>query len=138
MFIMNGSNIKYYFLHVVISMIEAFNVGKEQLVSSKILFEAEQYRDSIALSYYAMHSSASALLLKKNISPNTHGGALRQLGKEYVNEGLFSKEIYNYFYDAKRYGNDALYDYSAIFSEELAEELILHAEEFLAEVERLL
>lgn len=117
---------------------EAFNVGKEQLVSSKILFEAGQYRDSIALSYYAMHSSARALLLKKDISPKTHKGTLIQLAKEYVKEGLFSKEIYDYMHDAIAIRNDSSYDYSAIFSEEIAEELILQAEVFLDEVERLL
>ena len=51
---------------------EAFNVAKEQLISSKMLFEGGQYRDSITLSYYAMYSSALALLLKKDISPKTH------------------------------------------------------------------
>lgn len=48
---------------------DALNVGKSQLISSKTLFEAEQYRDSITMSYYAMYSSALALLLKKDISP---------------------------------------------------------------------
>jgi uncharacterized protein (UPF0332 family) len=34
-----------------------------------------------------MYSSALALLLKKDISPKTHDGTLRQLGKEYVKKG---------------------------------------------------
>ena len=66
---------------------EALNVGKSQLISSRILFDNGQYRDSITLSYYAMYSSALALLLKKDISPKTHDGTLRQLGKEYVKKG---------------------------------------------------
>ena len=44
------------------------NAGKGQLISSKILFEGGQYRDSVTMSYYAMYSSALALLLKKEIS----------------------------------------------------------------------
>ena len=67
----------------------AINVGKSQLISSKILFDGGQYRDSVTMSYYAMYSSALALLLKKDISPKTHEGTLRQLAKEYVKEGLF-------------------------------------------------
>ena len=43
----------------------AINVGKSQLISSKILFDGGQYRDSVTMSYYAMYSSALALLLKK-------------------------------------------------------------------------
>ena len=66
----------------------AINVGKSQLISSKILFDGGQYRDSVTMSYYAMYSSALALLLKKDISPKTHEGTLRQLAKEYVKEGL--------------------------------------------------
>ena len=77
---------------------DALNVGKIQLISSKTLFEAGQYRDSITLSYYTMYSSALALLLKKDISPKTHEGTLRQLAKEYVKTGLFSKESYGYLY----------------------------------------
>ena len=59
---------------------EALNVGKSQLISSKTLFESEQYRNSITMSYYAMYSSALALLLKKGISlscPKPNMGKLR-------------------------------------------------------------
>ena len=117
---------------------DTFSVGKEQLLSSKLLFEHRQYRGSIFFSYYAMHSSARALLLKKNVFSKTHEGTLTELGKEYVKEGLFSKKFYDYIYEAKQYGIDASYNYSAIFSEDLAQELISHAEEFLDEVEQLL
>ena len=105
---------------------EAFNVG------------GEQYRDSVTLSYYAMYSSALALLLKKDISPKTHEGTLRQLAKEYVKKGLLSKEAYDYLYDGRTLRNKSSYDYSLVFSEELAEELILQAEKFIDEVEQLL
>lgn len=117
---------------------DAINVGKSQLISSKMLFEGGQYRDSITMSYYAMYSSALALLLKKNISPKTHEGTLRQLAKEYVKEGLFSKETYGYLYDARETRNDSSYGYSKTFSEETAYELISQAEKFINEVENLL
>ena len=116
---------------------DALNVGKIQLISSKTLFEAGQYRDSITLSYYAMYSSALALLLKKDISPKTHEGTLRQLAKEYVKTGLFSKESYGYLYYARETRNDSSYDYSKTFTEEDAEKLILQAEKFINEVETL-
>ena len=109
-----------------------------QLISSKMLFEGGQYRDSVTMSYYAMYSSALALLLKKSISPKTHEGTLRQLAKEYVKTGLLSKETYGYLYDARETRNDSSYDYSKTFTEEDAEELILQAEKFINEVETLL
>ena len=99
---------------------DAINVGKSQLISSKMLFEGGQYRDSVAMSYFAMYSSALALLLNKGISPKTHEGTLRQLAKEYVKEGLFSQESYNYLYDARELRNDSSYGYSKTFSQEKA------------------
>ena len=86
---------------------DAINVGKSQLISSKMLFEGGQYRDSVTLSYYAMYSSDLALLLKKGISPKTHEGTIRQLAKEYVKKGLLSKESYGYLYDARETRNDS-------------------------------
>ena len=117
---------------------EAFNVGKEQLVSSKALYDVGQYRDSITLSYYAMFSSALSLLLKKNIYPKTHADTLRQLAKEYVKTGLLSKENYDSLYDAMELRNDSSYNYSRVFTEDMANELIEEAEKFIAEVETLL
>lgn len=83
---------KVFYLNKVI---DAFNVGKSNLISAKALFEIGQYRDSVTMSYYAMYSAGLALLLKKDISPRTHSGAMRQLGKEYVKTGLLSKKLMN-------------------------------------------
>lgn len=85
-----------------------------------------------------MYSSALALLLKKDISPKTHEGILRQLAKKYVKENLLSKESYDYLYDTITIRNKFSCDYAVVFSEELTEELILQAEKFIAEVEHLL
>ena len=89
------------------------------------------------MSYYAMYSSALARLLKKGISPKTHEGTLRQLAKEYVKEGLLSKESYGFLYDACETRNDSSYGYSKTFTEEGAETIILQAEKFINEVETL-
>ena len=90
------------------------------------------------MSYYAMYSSALALLLKKDISSKTHEGTLRQLAKEYVKTGLLSRESYYFIYNARETRNDSSYDYSRTFSDEDAETLILQAEKFINEVESLL
>ena len=39
-----------------------------------------------------MYSAGLTLLLKKDISPKTHGGTMRQLAKEYVKPELLPKE----------------------------------------------
>lgn len=113
-------------------------MGKEELLASRSLFENGFYRGSVTQTYFSMLSAANALLLKKGISTKTHKGTFTQLAKEYVKDGLFSKEIYDYLHDGIAIRNDSSYNYSAVFSEEIADELISHAEEFLDEVERLL
>ena len=60
---------KVFYLNKVI---DAFNVGKSNLISAKALFEIGQYRDSVTMSYYAMYSAGLALLLKKDIFLQEH------------------------------------------------------------------
>lgn len=117
---------------------DAFNVGKSNLISAKALFEIGQYRDSVTMSYYAMYSAGLALLLKKDISPRTHGGTMRQLAKEYVKPGLLSKETYEFLNGGMADRNKSSYDYSVVFTEETAERYICKAERFIDEAEALL
>ena len=116
---------------------DAFNVGKNNLISAKALFEIGQYRDSVTMSYYAMYSTALALLLKKDISPTTHGGTMRQLAKEYVKPGLLSK-TFEFLNGGMADRNKSSYDYSVVFTEETAEKYICKAERFIDESETLL
>ena len=73
----------------------------------------------------------------KRAFPKTHEGTLRQFAKEYVKTGLFSKETYDYLYNACETRNDSSYDYSKTFTEEDTETIILQAEKFIKEVETL-
>lgn len=119
-------------------VMDALNVGKSNLISAKALFEIGQYRDSVTMSYYAMYSAALALLLKKDISPGTHGGTMRQLAKEYVKPGLLSKQTYEFLNGGMADRNKSSYDYSVVFSEEIAEKYICKAEHFINEAETLI
>ena len=119
-------------------VMDAFNVGKNNLISAKALFEIGQYRDSITMSYYAMYSAGLALLLKKDISPRTHGGTIRQLAKEYVKPWLLSKETFEFLNGGMADRNKSSYDYSVVFTEETAEKYICKAERFIDESETLL
>ena len=117
---------------------DALNVGKENLISAKALFQIGQYRDSVTMSYYAMYSAGLALLLKKDIAPSTHGGTMRQLAKEYVKTGQLDKETYEFLNGGMADRNKSSYDYSAVFNENIAEKYINRAERFIDEAEKLL
>ena len=51
-------------------------IARDDLESSKLLFDGEKYRNSITLAYYAMFSLARALLLKKGYEPKTYSGVI--------------------------------------------------------------
>lgn len=90
------------------------------------------------MSYYTMYSTTLALLLKKDISPGTHRGTMRQLAKEYVKTGLLFKETYEYLNGGMADRHKSSYDYSAIITEKTAEKYIHNAETFINEAETLL
>lgn len=110
----------------------------EKLKSSKILYGVGQYADSASLSYYSMFLMAKALLKKKGSDAKTHEGVIRLFSLKYIHEDTFDYETYLHLPSSQSKREDA--DYSAVdyITQEIAEELILQAEEFFIEAEKFL
>ena len=108
-------------------------IAMDDLESSKLLFEAEKYRNSITLSYYAMFSLARALLLKKGCEPKTHTGVIKLLGEKYVLEEGFNAELASKFSRARTLREDASYANYDDFDKDAAKNIIWLAEEFIEE-----
>ena len=83
-------------------------IARDDLESSKLLFDGEKYRNSITLAYYAMFSLARALLLKKGYEPKTRG-VIRLLGEKYVLEEGFNAELASKFSRTRTIREDASY-----------------------------
>ena len=100
------------------------NKARERLISSKVLYQSELYETSVSSSYYAIFLAAKALTLSKNFYTKKHSGVISFFGKEFVNKGYFSNELYNYFSEAFSLRDDS--DYQAInnITEEIAKEQI--------------
>ena len=61
--------------------------AEDKLISSKILYDAEQYATSVSASYYCMFITAKALLIKKGCNVGkTHAGLIKQFSLKYVKE----------------------------------------------------
>ena len=60
------------------------DMAKERLYSSKILFDAGSYKDSIGRSYYAMFTAVRALLAMGGQDFSKHSGVIAYLQKEYI------------------------------------------------------
>ena len=114
------------------------NKSFSKLKSSKSLYELGQYSDSASLSYYAMFLMAKALLKKKGFDTKTHEGTINLFSLKYVHESNFDYSIFVYLPSAQSKREDADYNALDYITQEIAEELIFQAEEFLAEAGKFL
>ena len=113
-------------------------IARDDLESSKLLFDGEKYRNSITLAYYAMFSLARALLLKKGYEPKTHSGVIRLLGEKYVLEEGFNAELASKFSRTRTIREDASYANYDDFDKNTAKNIIWLAEEFIEESKKFL
>ena len=110
----------------------------DKLTSSKTLYEIGNYSDSASLAYYSMFLMAKALLQKKGLSAKTHNGLISLFSLKYVFEENFSHKIYAYLAAGQSVREEADYSTSDYINQEIAEDLISQAEEFLGEAEKFL
>lgn len=115
---------------------EFFKKAEKKLQSSKILYNAEDYSNSVSLSYYAMLLVSKALLIKKGENTNKHGGIIKRFGKIYVHENNFNQNIYKYLTKTQSLRNQS--DYEAIddITKQIAKTKIKEAEEYMEEAKK--
>ena len=114
------------------------NDAKDNLESSMILFDNEKYRNSIALSYYAMYLAVKALLLKKGITSKSHQGTIGNFFENYVNTGLIDKQLHKCFASSQTLREHASYGDYDDYSSEMALKKIKCAEELINKANELL
>lgn len=67
--------------------------AKETLEESETLFDQGYWRGTINRAYYAMFYAVLALAALKGVVISKHTHAISFLDKEFVNKGIFPKEI---------------------------------------------
>ena len=117
---------------------EYISKAKDKLISSKILFENQQYATSVSASYYCMFLTAKALLVKKDYNPKSHEGLISLFGQVYVIQGDFDRKIAKYLARAQSLREDAVYDAVDGITEPIAKLWIDNAEEFIKEAKKFL
>ena len=104
--------------------------AKERLDSAKILLEAEQYKDSIGRSYYAIFTAVRAVLAKEEVDFSKHAGVISYFQREYIKTGIFEKKFSKYLQKAFQIRNNCDYDdFYMVFKDDAVEQLA-RAEEF--------
>ena len=111
---------------------KAMNLAKYQIKSANVLLEAEQFRDSITHSYYAMFTAAKAMLFTEDYESKSHENTLSEFGRIFLHESnRFSRESYEAYYNTKKLRKKTSYDYTVDFNEEDAKKRVIQAEKFI-------
>ena len=108
------------------------------LQEAKLMAEGGFYNASINRLYYACYYMAVALLLKNNISAQTHSGVKTMLGMHFTSKGKLSisaSKIFATLFE-KRHSSD--YDDFVYCDQEMFDELYPKAEGFIEEVKELI
>jgi hypothetical protein len=113
-----------------------FHRAEESYEEALILAKEERWNAVINRLYYACFYAVIALLIKNNISTQTHDGARTQFGLIFVKTGIIDKEsgkLFSTLFDYRQKGDYGdLFDYD----EELTKPLINKVNEFIIEIKK--
>lgn len=89
------------------------DMAEERLRSAKILLEADNLKDSIGRSYYAMFTAARAVLAIDGVDFSKHAGVISYFQKNYIKSGIFEAKYSKYLSQAFQIRNNT--DYADFF-----------------------
>lgn len=112
--------------------------ANNSLEEAQYLVDGGYYNAAINRLYYACYYAVVALLLKNDISAQTHHGARSMLGLHFTSKGKLSPESNRTFSTLfeKRHSSD--YDDFIYCDQEMFDELYPKAEAFIEEVKELI
>lgn len=102
------------------------------------MLEKDHYNAAINRLYYACHYAVSALLITKDVYPQTHSGTKQMFGLHFIMTDELP-ETYNITYNElfdKRHSGD--YDDFLFFDRKTVERLVPEAEDFIQAIEQLI
>lgn len=112
--------------------------AKEIVKEAEDSFKQNHFSLAVNRSYYAMFTSARALLALKELDSSKHSGVISLFNQYIVKTGLFPKEFSRFLSEAKEMREDADYGDFVKISEEDAKNQIDNAKKFVEEAERTL
>ncbi len=110
--------------------------AKEILTEAEDNLAQKHYGLSVNRSYYAMFTSARALLALKEMDSSKHSGVIALFNQYITRMELFPKEISKFLPKAKDIREDADYGDFVVITKEEAETQIKRARKFVEEAER--
>lgn len=110
----------------------------ESLEAARTLLDKKLIRPCVNRAYYAMFYAVLALLAQGKKETSKHSGAITLFDKDFVKQGIFSKDYSRWLHDAfdLRQRSDYAAEYNASMEE--AKLTLKNAESFVAEVKKVL
>lgn len=108
--------------------------AEENLVASKTLLNAEQYKSSVNRSYYALFHALRAVTALDGFDSSKHSGIIAFFNRTYVKEGIFDKSLSKYIDVSFRLREKADYQDFVVITKEQAEEQYYKAEQLILAV----
>ncbi len=112
--------------------------AKEILIEAEDSFKQRHFSLAVNRSYYAMFTSARALLALKELDSSKHSGVISLFNQHLVKLRLFPEEFSKFLQKAKRIRENADYGDFVKITEEDAVEQIDCARKFVEEAEKTL
>lgn len=76
------------------------SMAEERLCSAKLLLDSGHYRDSISRSYYAIFTSARAILALDGVDFAKHSGVISYFQRSYIKTNIFDVKFSKYISEA--------------------------------------
>ena len=108
--------------------------AEENLVASKTLLNAEQYKSSVNRSYYALFHALRTVTALDGFDSSKHSGIIAFFNRTYVKEGIFDKSLSKYIDVSFRLREKADYQDFVVITKEQAEEQYNKAEQLICAV----
>jgi uncharacterized protein (UPF0332 family) len=112
--------------------------ARKSLLEAKAMYENGFNNAALNRLYYACFYSATALLFKKDILTKTHAGVKQMLGLHYINPGILSEEMGEFYSNILYSRQNADYDDIEESETELVKEYTMLAKQFIDTVQNIL
>lgn len=110
--------------------------GKEILKEAEDALKQDHFGMSVNRSYYAMFTSARALLALKELDSSKHSGVIALFSQHIIKPGLFPKELSKFLREAKRIRENADYGDFIEITKEDAQTQLERSKKFAGEAEK--
>jgi uncharacterized protein (UPF0332 family) len=110
----------------------------ERLESADALLKIGNFEDSISRSCYAILDAATACLVKKDVIPKSHAGAIKLFSLHYIKNGEVDQKYQRQFAKIEKARIEADYTHLREFTHEEAEDILNEAREFVSMSKKML